>query len=93
MKEIDKVDTAQLLGRLEYEIDRKCTQLEREYREEKLKRTFIVGTGLFILLLIVMMVSRLFSLGYITSFIVYQFMVMTILVPMIFSTLKEASHK
>lgn len=88
MKDINSNDTDKLLLMLDNEINRKCSQLKKQQSEEKLKRTFLISCGLFLLLFIIQIFLKLFNMDYVTSFVIFEGLIVIAIIPMFFNAIK-----
>lgn len=88
MKGIESKDTEILLLMLDSEIKSKCNEIKKKKNEEKLKKTFFISCCLFVLIFIIQMFLRLLNVSYITSFILYQSIIVIVIAPMLFSSIK-----
>lgn len=88
MKEIETKDTEILLSLLDNEINNKCSQIKRQRFEENLKKTFLTSCCLFMLIFILQVFLRILNVSFFTSFLVYQSLIMIVIVPMLFKTMK-----
>jgi hypothetical protein len=93
MKEINTKDTEILLLLLDKEINNKCSQLKKQKYEENLKKTFFISCCLFLIIFILQAFLRILNVSFFTSFIVYQSLIMIVIVPMLFKTMKGVMIK
>jgi hypothetical protein len=88
MKEIDTKDTEILLSLLDNEIINKCSQIKKQRYEENLKKTFFISCCLFLLIFILQAFLRILNVSFFTSYLLYQSLIMIVIVPMLFKTMR-----
>lgn len=88
MREINANDTKILLAVLNSEINNKCNQIKTEKYQEKIKKTFFISCLVFLVLFIIQIFLRLFNISLLTSFAVYQGIIMIVIVPLLFKAMK-----
>jgi hypothetical protein len=88
MREINTNDTKILLTVLNSEINNKCNSIKTEKFQEKIKSTFFISCFVFLVLFIMQIFLRLFNVSLLTSFAVYQGIVMVVIVPLLFKAMK-----
>lgn len=93
MREINARDTEILLVQLNGEINSKCNSIKAEKNEARIKNTFFISCIVFLMIFIVQFFLRLLNISLLTSFAVYQATIMTIIVPLLFKSMKGSSVK
>jgi len=88
MKEIDTKDTELLLSLLDKEISNECSRIKKQRYEENLKKTFLISCCLFLVIFILQACLRILNVSFFTSFLLYQSLIMIVIVPMLFKTMK-----
>lgn len=93
MREINARDTEILLEELSSEINNKCNCIKAEKNEEKIKNTFFISCIVFLMIFIIQIFLRFLNVSLLTSFAVYQGIIMIIIVPLLFKSMKRSSVK
>jgi hypothetical protein len=88
MREISSNDTRILLTVLNSEINNKCNSIKTEKYQEKIKNTFFISCLVFLILFIIQIILRIFNISLLTSFAVYQGIIMIVIVPLLFKACK-----
>lgn len=88
MREINSNDTKVLLTILNSEINNKCNSIKTEKYQEKIKTTFFISCLVFLLLFIIQIFLRIFNISLLTSFAVYQGIIMIVIIPLLFKSMK-----
>jgi hypothetical protein len=88
MKEINSNDTKILLAVLNSEINNKCNSIKTEKYQEKIKDTFFISCLVFLVLFIMQILLRLFNISLLTSFALYQGIIMIVIVPLLLKAVK-----
>jgi predicted nucleic acid-binding Zn ribbon protein len=88
MREINENDTRILLTMLNSEINNKCNHIKSEKYQQRSKNTFFISCFVFLLLFILQIVLRLLNISLLTSFILYQVIIMAVIVPLLFKSMK-----
>jgi len=83
MNKIDKRETAILLSKLDEEINLKCMELKEKQKEIKQKNLFFISCLSIIVLFILQMFFSLFNMNYIITMLIYQFIALILIVPII----------
>ena len=93
MRDTNENDTRILLSMLNSEINTKCNRIKVEKYQQKTKNTFFISCFVFLLLFIILIVLRLLNISLLTSFIVYQSIIMVVIVPLLFKSIKGVHLK
>jgi hypothetical protein len=93
MRDTNENDTRILLSVLNIEINNKCNQIKTEKYQQRTKNTFFISCFVFLLLFIILIVLRLLNISLLTSFIVYQSIIMVVIVPLLFKSIKGVHLK
>jgi predicted nucleic acid-binding Zn ribbon protein len=93
MRDTNENDTRMLLAMLNNEINNKCNRIKVEKYEQRTKNTFFISCFVFVLLFMLMIVLRLLHISLLTSFIVYQSIIMVVIVPLLFKSIKGVHLK
>lgn len=82
MNKIDK-RTAILLSELDEEINLKCMELKEKQKEIKQKKLFFISCISIIVLFILQIFFSLFNMNYVITILIYQFIALILIVPII----------